>query len=86
MRRRRRSWVLSRQIIMPNGSRDHIHGTPVYHPGTRKSALTGPPSFSAGHQNPDKPWREIRCQFIILARKDEPTSRQEARERRIAEA
>ena len=24
---------------------------------------------------------EIRCQFIILARKDEPTSRQEARER-----
>ena len=26
------------------------------------------------------------CQFIILARKDEPTSRQEARERRIAEA
>jgi len=26
---------------------------------------------------------EIRCQFIILARKDEPTSRQEARERRI---
>ena len=29
---------------------------------------------------------EIRCQFIILARKDELTSRQEARERRIAEA
>ena len=26
---------------------------------------------------------EIRCRFIILARKDEPTSRQEARERRI---
>jgi len=31
-------------------------------------------------------FREIRCQFIILARKDELTSRQEARERRIAEA
>ncbi len=29
---------------------------------------------------------EIRCQFIILTRKDELTSRQEARERRIAEA
>ena len=29
---------------------------------------------------------EIRCQFIILARKDELTLRQEARERRIAEA
>ena len=26
---------------------------------------------------------EIRCQFIILARKDEPTLREEARERRI---
>ena len=27
---------------------------------------------------------EIRCQFIILTRKDEPTSRKKARERRIA--
>ncbi len=35
---------------------------------------------------PGNPVSEIRCRFIIPARKDEPTSRQEARERRIAEA
>jgi len=39
-----------------------------------------------GAEQPGRKSGEIRCQFIILARKDEPTSRQEARERRIAEA
>ncbi len=54
----------------------------AYARGERVTDITRAHNLRPGYVSKE----EIRCQFIILARKDEPTSRQEARERRIAEA